>query len=263
MKTRPSPPNSFRFKQFTVEQSNSEMKVGFDGILLGAWAHTRRCQRILDIGTGTGLVALMLAQRTQTPPHPKNAGQAAIVDAIEIDELAAEEAARNFQNSPWHHRLKVEATSLQEFAATGPAKYDLIVCNPPFYSSHVASGNARRQLARQDVSLDFSTLCALSVRLLKGTGCLAVIVPKDRESAIHQSASDAGLLCRRQLRVRSLPHKPPHRILLQYERADRPTEMGISPLEGHCELQDLTIEERHHEYTAAFKRLAKDFYLAF
>jgi len=138
-------PNTwFRFKQFTIEQEHAAMKVGTDGVLLGAWASAPGAgSRVLDIGTGTGLIALMMAQRTKD----------AAVDALEIDPSSASQAKENFQNSPWKKRLRCFPSSFQDFSSQCRKQYDLIVCNPPFFSGSKKTASKSKNLARHDDSL--------------------------------------------------------------------------------------------------------------
>ena len=233
----------FRFKQFTIEQRFASMKVGFDGVLLGAWSDVAHCQRILDVGTGTGLVALMLAQRTRTETR---------VHAVELDESAAIEATQNVASTGWNDRVTVIHDSFQSFSKSCP-RYDLLVSNPPYFGRDVASRDPRRALARHGSSHLLEELIRTAPSLLTDAGRLCIIVPSTRLDAICELARRTGLYARRQLAVRPLPHKPAHRILLDFCR-------DSASVVRH---EQLTIELRHHEYTAEFRELARDFYLAF
>jgi tRNA1Val (adenine37-N6)-methyltransferase len=239
--------NSFRFKQFVVHQDRCAMKIGTDGILLGAWAQAEQPERILDIGTGTGLIALMMAQRFQN----------AIIDALEIEPNAAEQAERNFSTSPWPKRLTLHHQSIQSFAASGlpDNAYSLIVSNPPWFVDSLKSDKTSRNLARHTDSLTHDELLNSVRLLLHSSGRFAVVLPfSDSASFIHL-AHERSLYCRRQCHVRSKPGLSPHRVLLEFETV--PAESPVIP-------HELTIEnEQHHDYTESFRELARDFYLRF
>ena len=155
----------FKFKQFAVEQEDVAMKVGTDGVLLGAWANTDNAKRILDIGTGTGVIALQMAQRNPV----------AQIHAVEIDETAAHRARANFDLSPWAERMNVEQTAVQEFS---PAeKFDLIVSNPPYFVDSLLPPDAKRSTARHTHDLSFEELDSAVCRLLADDGLFALILP--------------------------------------------------------------------------------------
>jgi tRNA1Val (adenine37-N6)-methyltransferase len=236
----------FRFKQFTVEQNRAAMKVGFDGILLGAWANVDGCQRILDVGTGTGLIALMLAQRTQTEEGSVH------VDAIEIDSVSVDEATVNVSNSPWSDRVHVIHKSLQDFARTNSVRYDLVVCNPPFFEDGTLSQDRSRWRARHANTLTFANLCDTATEVVSGNGRLCVVLPSRRAAACIEFAREVAWFCRRRLRVKPTPNKPAHRVLLEFQRSDR-----------RMLDDELTLELRRHEYSDEYRELAKDFYLTF
>lgn len=223
------------------------MKIGTDGILLGAWAQAEQPERILDIGTGTGLIALMMAQRFPS----------AIVDAVEIEPNAAEQAARNFSASPWPERLNLHHQSIQSFAASDlPDKaYPLIVSNPPWFADSLKSNESSRNLARHTDSLSHHELLNSVRRLLHSSGRFSAVLPfVDSASFVH-SADEVRLVCRRHCHVRSKPGLSPHRVLLEFK---------AGPTESPVISQELIIEnERHHDYTETFRELTRDFYLRF
>jgi tRNA1(Val) A37 N6-methylase TrmN6 len=162
------PNNWFRFKQFTIRQEGAAMKVGTDGVLLGAWATVPvPGSRVLDVGSGTGLIALMLAQRT-LDVH---------VDALEIDPSSAEQALENFQASPWADRIACFQTSLQDYTPVSKFKYELIICNPPFFTSSLKTSSREKNLARHDDSLSLEDLLSCSTSLLTPTGTLSLVQP--------------------------------------------------------------------------------------
>ncbi len=178
-------PNTwFRFKQFTIEQQHAAMKVGTDGVLLGAWTSVPDPGgRVLDVGTGTGLIALMIAQRTKD----------VWVDALEIDPLSAGQAKENFQDSPWKDRLNCIHSSFQDYAIQNNDRYDLIICNPPFFSGSMKTDSKEKNLARHDDSLSLGEIFRGSVPLMKETTILCLILPVQKEGqcpGFDQCASD-------------------------------------------------------------------------
>jgi len=200
------PNPEFRFKRFAVRQDRCALKVGTDGVLFGAWTGHEGAGRILDIGAGTGLLALIAAQRNAT----------ARIDAVEIDDAAAGQAAENFADSPWAERLRAHRMDVRRMRATEP--YDLIVCNPPYYSGYSPSADERAGLAKHGAELTFTELLDAVDRLLAPQGRFAVIVPMDREPGFVRDAELRGLFPRRRCVVRYLAHRPPKRVLLELHR---------------------------------------------
>jgi tRNA1Val (adenine37-N6)-methyltransferase len=199
------------------------MKVGTDAVLLGAWADVSGAKSILDIGTGCGVIALMLAQRSN-----------AVVDAVDIDEQSAKQAAENFKNSPW--KLNVFNTSIQKFEHD---RYDLIVSNPPFFSKSLLPPKAHRKLARHTESLSFAELFEAAERLLAPSGRFAIIVP--------ESLRMPGFHCIRETAVYT--RNKPERFLLEFSRQEKvPAKADLILLDG---------ENR----SAAHQKLTQDFYL--
>jgi tRNA1Val (adenine37-N6)-methyltransferase len=236
------PNNWFRFRQFTIQQEHAAMKVGTDGVLLGAWTSLPGPgSRVLDVGTGTGLIALMLAQRT------KDAG----VDALEIDPSSAKQATENFQNSPWKQRLSCIHSSLQDYSLQCKSKYDLVICNPPFFSGSSKTPSREKNLARHDDSLSLGEILSCSITIMKKTSIISLILPAHKEAQALNLTSEHGLHCRRLTRVQPAPGKPTKRVLMEF-----------SFLPGICREDDLTIEtEWRHEYSDRFKKLVDEFYL--
>jgi len=193
----------FTFKQFTVRQDACAMKVGTDGMLLGAWAEGGR--RILDIGTGTGLIALMMAQRFPC----------AEVVGIDIERGACMQAERNVQGSVFCDRVKIIATSLQQF---GDGRYDAIVCNPPFFVGSLDCPDVSRTVARHAVTLTYGDLFGGVSRLLADGGVFSAIIPSDCRRLFDGAAVESGLFASRVCELRTTPRKPPRRCLLAFRK---------------------------------------------
>ncbi|MDC6350274.1 methyltransferase [Zeaxanthinibacter sp. PT1] len=237
----------FHFKSFSVRQQRSAMKVGTDGVLLGAWASLDHNPRsILDIGAGTGLVALMLAQRSD----------AELIDAIELDGDAYEECVENFEASPWGDRLFCYHAGLDEFVDQMEETYDLIVCNPPFFEPHSGHGTGdktkgeARMKARQTGSLSFEELLESCSRLLSGTGQSSFVIPYQSEEHFLSLAADLGLWPLRICRVKGRADRPIIRSLI-----------SLSRLKEVVHSEELVIEVERHVYTDAYRDLTADFYL--
>ena len=235
--------NYFQFKQFRIIQERSAMKVGMDGVLLGAWADPSSATRILDVGTGTGLIALMMAQKNNQ----------AQIDAIEVDQEAFSEAVMNCQQSSWNDRIKLELCSFQEFSLRTNLKYDLIVSNPPFFSNGVKAPLESRAQARHSDSLPLDVLISVAAGLLRENGRIALVLPIESLPEITQLADSNKLFISRLCRVKPNPSKPVFRILIELTNSK-------------CLIQEseLMIEfEKHHDYTPEYRELTKDFYLKF
>ena len=233
---------TFQFKQFTINQDKTAMKVGTDGVLLGAWAPTENHPfSILDIGTGTGVIALMLAQRTAAQQ----------IDALEIDESAYEQAVDNFENSPWSDRLFCFHAGLDEFIDEPEDEYDLIVSNPPFYAEDYKTENQQRDLARFQDAMPFEDLIEAADLLLSESGILAIIIPYKEEQKFISLAKDFELFPTKITRVKGMPTTEIKRSLLALSRNET---IDFS-------VDELIIETARHEYTPEYIALTKDFYL--
>lgn len=231
----------FRFKQFVVHQDRCAMKVGTDGVLLGATTSIEnRPESILDVGSGTGVIALMLAQRSN----------AETIDAIELDENAYEQCVENFEASPWADRLFCYHASFQEFYEEMDDRYDVIVSNPPFFSEGVSSGQISRDMARQNNALPFELLFKGVEKLLSKNGCFALIVPKTEEKRVLELAQQSGLFPFEILRIKGNANAPFKRSIIQFSYIQKP----ISE-------KELTIELERHQFTKEYIDLTKDFYL--
>lgn len=214
------------------------MKVGTDGIMLGAWACGGK--RMLDIGTGTGVIALMMAQRF---PDGR-------VDAIDIDPDAAAQAAENAGLSPFADRVSVRCAALQDYAAS--AKYDSIVCNPPFFSRSLVSPDSKRTLARHSASLPFDVLFRRAAELLADDGYFSLIIPKDTLPEVETAAALSGMFLTRRCSVRTTPKKLPSRHLLTFARVPE----QLTDEEG-------VIQNSPSEPTEWYRNLLSDFLLKF
>ncbi len=241
--------SAFRFKQFAIHQDLAAMKVGTDGILLGAGTPVERTKRILDIGTGTGLIALMLAQRTQEFREPPK------IVAIDVDAFAFQQASENIAKSKWANQIEVQHVELGRFSKSNRTfdfnrTFDLVVCNPPYFSQSLLSPNASRSRARHDSELSFRKLCQCASRLISQTGRISLILPFEKLDSFLEVANDNQLFLSSSCHVRSLPSKPPKRILL---------ELGRTP--QNAVQNELLIESEHHAYTPEYLALTRDFYL--
>ena len=233
--------NPFVFKQFTIHQDQCAMKVGTDGVLLGAWTNIEcNPNSVLDIGSGTGIIALMLAQRSN----------AELIDAIEIEEDAYEQCVENFENSPWSDRLFCYHASLQEFTDEVEEKYDLIISNPPFYTDDFKSKNTQRDIARFSSAMPFKHLVKSVSKLLSENGKFTVIIPFKEEEQFITLASKVNLFPNRILRVKGNHNTEIKRSLLEF---------SFSKIE--IKTEELTIEKGRHNYTNDYVNLTKDFYL--
>lgn len=230
----------FRFKQFTVYQDKCAMKVGTDGVLLGAWADCKNAIQILDVGTGTGLIAMMLAQRSFARVH-----------AVEIDAAAAKQAEENIRESPWKNRIAVFPIPFQDIESTGASQYDLIVSNPPYFNNSLKPPHESRGVARHTDTLPFADLINGSKRILNPKGKLAVILPVVEGEQFIILAEKAGLFCQQKTIVIPRPGAEPKRLLISFGLEATP-----------CITSELLIETGiRHAYSEEYIELTKDFYL--
>lgn len=201
----------FQFKQFAVSNERSALKVGTDGILLGAIStlYSTVCH-ILDIGTGTGVIALMLAQRMA------EAGIPAQITGIDIDGPSAEEAAQNFAASPWASALSALHCSLSDFLAAGHGEFDLIVSNPPFFDDSLQNPDARESAARHTMSMSYRDICAAARDILAPEGTLSMILPAEVENELVRTTASFGLYLHRIVRIRTTERKPVKRIVAEF-----------------------------------------------
>ena len=236
--------STFRFKRFEVVNERSAMKVNTDGVLLGAAMTIRpedRC--MLDIGTGTGTIALMAAQRIS--------GNAIMIDAIDIDEPSATEAAMNFANSPWADCLHAHNMSHDAFAASDDQKYDLIFSNPPYFEDSLTAPDERKSTARHaSEGLSYRDIFEFAKERLTGDGRVSLVLPADQEVALCRYARMCGLHLFRILRIRTVPRKAPSRMIAEFSR-------------HRCEAvkEELLTIQNEGQYTQEYLSLTHDFYL--
>lgn len=232
---------SFKFKQFTVHQDQCAMKIGTDGVLLGAWTSLENKPfSVLDIGAGTGILSLMIAQRSSAQQ----------IEAIEIDENAYEQCAENFENSPWNDRLFCYHASLLEFVEEVDDTFDLIICNPPFYSEDYKSKDEARDLARFNDAMPFEHLIYAVANLLTDNGLFSVVIPKKEENKFIELASKTGLFPKRILHVKGNLNTDIKRSCIEFSFEKIKTKTS-----------ELVIETARHQHTTDYINLTKKFYL--
>lgn len=232
---------TFSFKQFNVQQDRCAMKIGTDGVLLGAWTPLiNNPYNLLDIGAGTGILSLMLAQRSNLEQ----------IDAIEIDEGAYEQCVENFETSPWSDRLFCFHAGLDEFVDDPEDEYDLIISNPPFYTDTFKSENTQRDIARFEDALPFEELIEAADLLLSDNGIFSVIIPYKEETKFVSMCKELELFPLKITRVKGTPTAEIKRSLLAFTRIEQ------TPI-----IDELTIEISRHQYTPEYIALTQDFYL--
>lgn len=231
----------FQFKQFIINQDRCAMKIGTDGVLLGAWSTiAHNPMSILDIGAGTGVISLMLAQRSI----------AQIIDAIEIDADAYEQCVENFEVSQWNDRLFCYHASLEEFVEEIDDKYDLVVSNPPFFSGNYKSTSASRDIARFQDALPFEVLITSVKYLLSESGKFCVVIPYQSEFVFKEIASKNNLFPNNIMRVKGSSKSKIKRSFIEFSSDKTPIQES-----------NLIIETSRHQYTEKYISLTKDFYL--
>jgi len=234
--------STFNFKQFSVQQDKCAMKIGTDAVLLGAWCPIDNNPfSVLDIGAGTGILSLMLAQRSYAEQ----------IDALEIDEDAYEQCVENFESSPWSDRLFCFHAGLDEFIDEPEDEYDIIISNPPFYSEDYKTDNSQRDLARFQDAMPFEELVEAADLLLSENGIFAVIIPFKEEERFIDLCAEVELFPVKVTRVKGSHTTPIVRSLLAFKRYE------LSVLTA----DELVIEINRHEYTDDYINLTKDFYL--
>ncbi len=232
----------FQFKQFVIEQDQCAMKVGTDGVLLGAWADVTTASKILDIGTGNGLIAIMLGQRTKQ----------AIIHGVEIDQPAYLQANDNMQKAPWSDRLKTIHAPIQNYAKLSRETYDLIVSNPPFFSGGTLSHNQNKTNVRHTVKLSHGDLLSATRKLLAKNGKFCVILPLIEGLRLQEIAKTYRLYCHKITEVKSRSDSGIERLLMQFEKREC----------AQAQKEELVIyQQKEKNYTEDYIDLTKDFYL--
>ncbi len=230
----------FRFKQFTVFHHRCAMKVGTDGVLLGAWTKPENTENILDIGTGSGLIALMLAQKCN-----------ATIQAIDIEPNAIQQAKENFENSFWSDRMSAKEISLQNFSLISDTKFDLIVSNPPFFVNSLPTPDKNRSCARHANEMTHTDLLLCAKSLLSKTGRICLILPVNEGLLNVDFAESIQMYCSKLVYVSPKPGIEPKRLLIEY---------SLNPIKR--EISNLEIETSlRHQYSPEFTALVKDYYL--
>lgn len=240
--------STFRFKKFEIEQDKCAMKIGTDGVLLGAWANIVQAPSILDIGTGTGVLALMSAQRNLK----------ALIHALEIDQGAFHQAGHNFQKSPWQNRLTLSHQSLQEYTKHSPTPiFDAIISNPPYFKIETGTPiqNLARRQARSTDALTFATLLDCVHLILHPLGNFSVILPNQEGKEFMQLAIQKNFYVKRCVKVIPREGKVSNRFLIELVLYKTPVEEDTLIIR--------TIDKGNHNYTSEFKELHRDFLLAF
>ena len=231
----------FRFKHFAIEDNSTAMKVGTDGVLLGAWADVEGCKTILDVGTGSGIIAIMAAERNAV----------AHITALDIDADAIAQAQTNILATPWHNRIACKHFDIKAFASE--KRFDHIISNPPYFVEKPHSPNAQRSLARSAESLPFRVLVESAERLLNVGGKLSVVLPTESASLFRYEAFER-LWLSRLCSVITIAGDAPKRTLMEFIYTDK-------PLMPRCE--ELVIQQRDGSYGPKYRELTKDFYLNF
>ncbi|MFC2115356.1 tRNA1(Val) (adenine(37)-N6)-methyltransferase [Bacteroidota bacterium] len=231
----------FRFKQFQIRQDGPGFKVGTDGVLLGAWADITGVNAILDVGTGTGLLALMLAQRCK-----------AKLIALEISKPSYEQAIENVNASPWKDRITILHCPVQDFMAE--QKFDLIISNPPFFHDSYKPTDKNKIISRHDDTLSLEELAMAAIRNLNAKGKLCLVLPLEESRDFERISFEKGLFLHRVLEIRPTPRHSIKRRLMEFRLCQAQSVIH----------EDLTIEYgKRHDYTDQYRDMCKDFYLAF
>ena len=225
----------FRFQQFSIQQSKDVFRVGTDGVLLGAMCNVKNAKKILEIGTGTGLISLMLAQRNVS----------AKISAIDINENAVKLASENFRNSIFNENLKVELKDFKNFETN--ENFDLVVCNPPFFEENAS---AKDVLARQQVELNFKNLVEKSTEIITKKGILSIILPSEAASDVKSLAEEFNLYLVREINIYGIEGGNLKRNILEFSLAQKP-----------LEISDFVIEKSPREYSDQYLELTKDFHV--
>lgn len=233
--------NWFNFKQFTIRQEGAAMKVGTDSIILGSWVNIKNAGKFLDIGTGTGILALMMAQRSE-----------AEIIAIESNKSAFLEAVNNVKSSPWNNRIRLVESSFQDFAKAevyAKTEYDLVISNPPYFTKSIQARTLDRTIARHTINLTSNDLLEGVLKLLNAKGRFCLILPYIEGKQFIKDAEERGLHCIRILHLRTTQNQAVKRLVMEF-----------SPEFRKLKKQELTILDADQNYTIEYKNLTKEFY---
>jgi tRNA1Val (adenine37-N6)-methyltransferase len=231
----------FRLKQFNINDANCTMRVGTDAVLLGCWVETTGAGTILDIGTGSGLIALMLAQKSD-----------AAIDAIDIDETSIRQAQENIRQSPWPERIKAYHVSLQVFTTSHEDCYDLVVSNPPFYTNFYKAADKKKNVARHTDLLTYETLARAASQLLRPGGRCCLILPYNESMRFRELALQKGLHLNRYLLIRPKVNKEVNRIIMEF-----------SATRKESRSEELIIRHTDDSYTREYMTFTSPYYLDF
>jgi tRNA1Val (adenine37-N6)-methyltransferase len=231
----------FQFKKFIVWHHKCAMKVGTDGVLLGSWVKGENSDTILDVGTGTGLIALMLAQKLRS-----------VIDAVEIDPEACTQARENIHLSPWSKQIRVYQSSFQDYCNTTDKKYDLIVSNPPYFNNSLKAPDNKRSIARHSDTLPYDVLLRGVSQLLTDNGRFCVILPYLEAQLFIVDAALSHLYCSLKTNIKPAVDKKTNRVLLQFSKIRTKMDENV-----------ISILDLNKEYTAEYKELTREYYLNF
>ena len=232
---------AFRFKQFQIEDDQSAMKVGTDAVLLGAWTNANHARRILDIGCGSGLISIMLAQKTE-----------ALITGIEIDKKSADQASQNCNQSPWKQQLTIKSLSFQEFYKNNDSSFDLIVSNPPFFNNSLKSPKLNKRNSKHTVLLSFQELLLGTKKLLHPDGIANFIIPYSELAFFKETAALEGLYINHILLIKPKPDKEINRCMIKLKHSHAQYHQNI-----------LCIRNDDSSYTDEYKVFTSDYYLNF
>ena len=229
----------FHFKQFSVRHDKCTMKVGTDAVLLAAWADVSAAHQILDIGTGSGVIALMIAQRTLPSAH---------IEAVEIEKESADQAAENFGSSPWRSRLKLHQLAIQEFFPS--LRFDLITTNPPYFNKSLEPPCKKRHHVRHTVTLTYEDLLCAVERLLTSNGKFNLILPYNEAILFSDLALQYGLFCNRRYNFKTRNEKPFERTLMEFSKQAQSVETG-----------EILLYDKGVQWSSSYQHLISEFYI--
>ncbi|MBE0652902.1 MAG: methyltransferase [Bacteroidales bacterium] len=236
------PVDYFQFKKFLVHHAYSTMKVGTDAVLLGTLAEVPARGNILEVGTGTGVISLILAQRCESQ-----------ITAIDIHQASVWEARANFKGSPWSNRLKALMISYQLYAAQGnPIRYDLIISNPPFFENDLKSPDENRNFARHNDHLSYRDFLSASRYFISEQGQLCLILPPTEAHIFIQEAKNTGFFLQKKIEIKPKPEKEANRLILSFG----------NQVSNELKTESLTIRNSDNSYTEEYKKLTEDFYVS-